>query len=110
MAGLKTDDLWGYILYNRLRDDDITLEGVGHKTIPTDDYLQAEVRLPKEALRHLTASSDVYYEQNYVEFLETLENGEVYDAESGEALELTDVVTDLDAVYKYVRGSLRENY
>ena len=38
------------------------------------------------------------------------ENGEVYDAESGEALELTDVVTDLDAVYKYVRGSLRENY
>lgn len=38
------------------------------------------------------------------------ENGEVYDAETGEALELTDVVTDLDAVYKYVRGSLRENY
>ena len=31
------------------------------------------------------------------------ENGEVYDAESGEALELTDVVTDLDAVYKYDR-------
>ena len=112
MAGLKTDDLWGYILYNRLRDDDITLEGVGHKTIPTDDYLQAEVRLPKEALRHLTASSDVYYEQNYVEFLETLENGEVYDAATTELMhrhpDLTDARFILPekqlAKYLYIEG------
>lgn len=38
------------------------------------------------------------------------ENGEVFDSATGARLELTDVVTDLDAVYKYVRGSLRENY
>lgn len=93
MAGLKTDDLWGYILYNHLRDDDITLEGVGRKAIPSDDYLQAEVRLPKEALRHLTASPDVYYEQDYAEFLESLENGEVYDAAT---MELMHRCPDLD--------------
>ncbi len=38
------------------------------------------------------------------------ENGEVYDSETGERLELTEVVTDLDAVYKYVRDSLKKNY
>ena len=86
VAGLKTDDLWGYVLYNHLRDEDITLEGVGRKAIPTEEYLQAEVRLPKEALRHLTASPDVYYEKDYAEFLESLENGEVYDAATTELM------------------------
>ena len=80
MAGLKTDDLWGFVLYNRLRDDDITLEGVGRDAIPNDEYLQAE------ALRFLTASPDVYYSQGYEEFLENLENGEVYDAATTELM------------------------
>ena len=38
------------------------------------------------------------------------ENTEVFDAATGEKLELTDVVTDLDAVYKLVTESLKENY
>lgn len=38
------------------------------------------------------------------------ENGEVFNSETGEKLELTDVVTDLDAVYQFVTESLKENY
>ena len=37
-------------------------------------------------------------------------NAEVYDAESGEKLELSDVVTDYDEVYEYVIDSLKESY
>ena len=38
------------------------------------------------------------------------ENGEAFDTETGEMLELTEVVTDLDSVYKYVKDSLKKNY
>ncbi|MBE5972270.1 MAG: DUF3298 domain-containing protein [Lachnoclostridium sp.] len=38
------------------------------------------------------------------------ENAEVFDSETGEKLELSDVVTDIDAVYQYVKNSLSENY
>ncbi len=38
------------------------------------------------------------------------ENAEVFDAVTGKALELEDVVTDLDAVYKLVAEDLAENY
>lgn len=38
------------------------------------------------------------------------ENAEVFDVESGKALELTDVVTDYDEVYEIVVDYLEENY
>ncbi len=38
------------------------------------------------------------------------QNAEVFDAETGKSLELTDVVVDIDAVFQYVKTSLKENY
>ena len=38
------------------------------------------------------------------------EDGEVFDAETGAVLELSDVVTDYDKVYDYVMEYLKENY
>lgn len=79
---------------------------------PDDDqeyYISRKIELARADTRVLSfTNTEISYVGGAHESY--YEAGETFDPETGKALELTEVVTDYDALYEYVKKSLSENY
>lgn len=91
-----------YLEHREYANEDIFPEG-------TELYISREIEVTRADHKVL---SFINAESSYVGGAHGsyYENAEVFDAESGEVLELSDVVTDYDKVYEFVLNSLKENY
>lgn len=91
-----------YLEHREYANEDIFPEG-------TELYISREIEVTRADHKVL---SFINAESSYVGGAHGsyYENAEVFDAESGDVLELSDVVTDYDKVYEFVLNSLKENY
>ena len=83
---LNMTDIYSYVQYGKLSDEDITFHALGEKPAKCDQYLQAEVVLPKEKLNSLVPSNEHYYDETYEDFINDLDNSEAYSATATELM------------------------
>lgn len=80
IPGLDTNDLYSFMMYGKFRDEDFVFAGLEEKFSQSYQYLNVEVRLPKEKVHLLVPAVNEYCDETYEDFINDLDNGEAFEA------------------------------
>lgn len=82
---MTADDIFSYVQYGRFRSEDFAFAGVG-EFVPESEYLKTDVRLSNEKLTLLHPDMDTYFDEEYQDLINDLDEMDTYHAESSELM------------------------
>lgn len=82
---MTADDIYSYVQFGHFRSEDFKFAGVG-EFVPETEYLKTDVRLSNEKLTTLHPDMDAYYDEDYQDLINDLDEADFYHAETSELM------------------------